>query len=77
LKALCPRIGECQDQEWEWVGWDMEEGIGDLKYVNKENIFKKKEKHCNYLPLKQRFKYFVRVAAHLKCIYLVIFYLGF
>jgi hypothetical protein len=21
LKALCPSIGECQDQEWEWVGW--------------------------------------------------------
>ena len=20
-KALCPSIGECQDQEWEWVGW--------------------------------------------------------
>jgi hypothetical protein len=21
VKALCPSIGECQDQEWEWVGW--------------------------------------------------------
>jgi hypothetical protein len=21
VKALCPKIGECQDQEWEWVGW--------------------------------------------------------
>jgi hypothetical protein len=20
MKALCPSIGECQDQEWEWVG---------------------------------------------------------
>jgi hypothetical protein len=21
VKALCPSIGECQNQEWEWVGW--------------------------------------------------------
>jgi hypothetical protein len=21
VKVLCPSIGECQDQEWEWVGW--------------------------------------------------------
>jgi hypothetical protein len=21
VKALCPSIGKCQDQEWEWVGW--------------------------------------------------------
>jgi hypothetical protein len=21
VKALCPSIGECQDQEWEWVVW--------------------------------------------------------
>jgi hypothetical protein len=21
VNALCPNIGECQDQEWEWVGW--------------------------------------------------------
>jgi hypothetical protein len=20
VKVLCPRIEECQDQEWEWVG---------------------------------------------------------
>jgi hypothetical protein len=29
MKALCPSIGECQDQEWEWVGWGAEgEGRG-------------------------------------------------
>jgi hypothetical protein len=22
VKALGPRIGECQDQGWEWVGWE-------------------------------------------------------
>ena len=22
MKALCPSIGECQDHEWEWVGWE-------------------------------------------------------
>jgi hypothetical protein len=22
VKALCPSIWECQDQEWEWVGWE-------------------------------------------------------
>jgi len=21
VTVLCPSIGECQDQEWEWVGW--------------------------------------------------------
>jgi hypothetical protein len=21
VKVLCPSIGECQSQEWEWVGW--------------------------------------------------------
>jgi hypothetical protein len=27
--VLCPRIGKCQDQEWEWVGWGAgEEGGG-------------------------------------------------
>jgi hypothetical protein len=26
VKALCPSIGECLDQEWEWVGWGAEGG---------------------------------------------------
>jgi hypothetical protein len=26
VKALCPSIGECQDQKWEWVGWGAEGG---------------------------------------------------
>ena len=21
VKVICLNIGECQDQEWEWVGW--------------------------------------------------------
>ena len=21
VNVLCPSIGECQDQKWEWVGW--------------------------------------------------------
>jgi hypothetical protein len=21
VKVLCPSIGECQDQEWGWMGW--------------------------------------------------------
>jgi hypothetical protein len=29
VKGLCPSIGECQDQEWEWVGWGAEGGGGD------------------------------------------------
>ena len=29
MKALGPSIGECQDQEWEWVGWGTEVGKGD------------------------------------------------
>ena len=33
VKALCPSIGESQDQEWEWVGWEagVREGIGDFR----------------------------------------------
>ena len=27
VKTLCPSIGECQDQEWEWVGGGA--GVGD------------------------------------------------
>jgi hypothetical protein len=23
MKALGPNIEECQDQEWEWVGWGV------------------------------------------------------
>ena len=51
VKALCPSIGECQGQEWEWVGWEAGwvgrgQGIfggetrkGDnIGNVNKENI---------------------------------------
>jgi len=26
-KALCPNIGECQDQEWEWVSWGAGGGV--------------------------------------------------
>jgi hypothetical protein len=28
-KALCLSIGECQNQEWEWVGWGTGRGGGD------------------------------------------------
>jgi hypothetical protein len=26
VEVLCPSIGECQGQEWEWVGWGA--GLG-------------------------------------------------
>jgi hypothetical protein len=29
VQALCPSIGECQNQEWEWVGWGAEGRGGD------------------------------------------------
>jgi hypothetical protein len=29
VKALCPSIGECQNQEWELVGWGAGRGGGD------------------------------------------------
>jgi hypothetical protein len=29
VKVLCSSIGECQDQEWECVGWGAGEGGGD------------------------------------------------
>jgi hypothetical protein len=36
VKVLCPSVGECQDQEWEWVGWGagLGEGIGDFQREN-------------------------------------------
>jgi hypothetical protein len=33
VKVLCPSIGECQDQEWEWVGWGPGGGGGDRGYL--------------------------------------------
>jgi hypothetical protein len=30
VKALCPSIGECQNQEWEWVVWGAGKGGGDF-----------------------------------------------
>jgi hypothetical protein len=37
-KALCPNIGECQDQEWEWVGLGAGErgGGGDRRFFRGE-----------------------------------------
>jgi hypothetical protein len=29
VKALCPSIRKCQNQEWEWVGWEAGGGRGD------------------------------------------------
>jgi hypothetical protein len=26
VKALCPSIEECQDQEWEWESWGLRGG---------------------------------------------------
>jgi hypothetical protein len=40
-KALCPSIEECQDQEWEWVGWGAgggERGFFDGKTRKGDNI---------------------------------------
>ena len=31
VKFLCPSIGECQDQKWEWVVWGTGEGRGLLE----------------------------------------------
>jgi hypothetical protein len=31
VKVLCPRIGECQDWEWEWVSWGA--GEGDREFL--------------------------------------------
>jgi hypothetical protein len=33
VKALCSSIGECQDQEWEWVGWGAEGRGGDRGFL--------------------------------------------
>jgi hypothetical protein len=34
VKVLCPSMGECQDQEWEWVGWcEQGEGGGDRGFL--------------------------------------------
>jgi hypothetical protein len=36
LKALGPSIGECQDQEWEWVGWGAGRGGGDRGFLEEK-----------------------------------------
>jgi hypothetical protein len=36
VKALFPSIGECQDQEWEWLGWGAGEGGGDRGFLEGE-----------------------------------------
>jgi hypothetical protein len=33
VKALCPSVGECQGQQWEWVGWGAGGGEGDRRYL--------------------------------------------
>jgi hypothetical protein len=33
VKALCPRIGECQDQEWELMGWGQGKEGGDRRFL--------------------------------------------
>jgi hypothetical protein len=32
VKVLCPCIGEFQDWEWEWVGWEAGEEGGDREF---------------------------------------------
>jgi hypothetical protein len=32
VKVLCPSIGECQGQEWEWVGGEQGLGVGDREF---------------------------------------------
>jgi hypothetical protein len=33
VKVLCPSTGECQDQEWEWVGWETGGGKGGRGFL--------------------------------------------
>jgi hypothetical protein len=33
VKVLCPSIGECLSQEWEWVGWGAGGGGGDKGFL--------------------------------------------
>jgi hypothetical protein len=33
VKVLCPSIGECQGQEWEWVDWGAGGGGGDRRFL--------------------------------------------
>jgi hypothetical protein len=35
VKAICPSIRECQDQQWEWEVWGVGGGgIGDFQRGN-------------------------------------------
>ena len=36
VKVLCSSIGECQGQEWEWVGWGAGGGVGDREIFRGE-----------------------------------------
>jgi hypothetical protein len=33
VKVLCPSIAECQDQEWECVGWEAGGVGGDREFL--------------------------------------------
>jgi hypothetical protein len=33
VKVLCPSIGDCHGQEWEWVGWESGGGGGDRGFL--------------------------------------------
>jgi hypothetical protein len=39
VKALCPSIGDCQGQEWEWVSWEEAGGRGD-RGISEEKLGK-------------------------------------
>jgi hypothetical protein len=36
VKVLCPSIGECQDQEWKWVGWGTGYREGDRVFSERK-----------------------------------------
>jgi hypothetical protein len=38
LKALCPSVRDCHDQEWEWVGWGAGEGIRDFQRKTRKGV---------------------------------------
>jgi hypothetical protein len=36
VKVLCPRIEECQGQEWKWVSWGPGGGGGDRGFLEEK-----------------------------------------
>jgi hypothetical protein len=69
VKALCPSIGECQVQEWEWVDWRAGVGGEDRGFLEgklgKGITFEMQIKKISNFFLKEELRTFRRAVSAL------------